>query len=132
MNDFSQVCLSSVVAWIWETIAGINPDEANPGYKHFFIQPRINSKLDYAKGLFDSINEKIVSEWEKINDMLELTVQIPTNTTVTIYIPVKTAESVTENGIRLNSHNDIEYLFYKNDNVVVKVPSGFYRFVSEL
>ena len=35
MNSFNHWAFGSVGEWIWRELAGINPDEEHPGYKHF-------------------------------------------------------------------------------------------------
>ena len=40
MNSFNHPAFGAVGEWVWRELAGINPDEEQPGYKHFFIRPR--------------------------------------------------------------------------------------------
>ncbi len=40
MNSFNHWAFGSVGEWVWRELAGINPDDEQPGYKHFVIRPR--------------------------------------------------------------------------------------------
>jgi alpha-L-rhamnosidase len=40
MNSFNHWALGAVGEWMWRHIAGLNPDEAQPGWKHFTVAPR--------------------------------------------------------------------------------------------
>lgn len=39
MNSFNHYAYGSVLNWMINTIAGINPDKENPGFKHFYLKP---------------------------------------------------------------------------------------------
>jgi len=50
MNSFNHWAFGAVGEWIYRTVLGINPDEAQPGYKHFEIRPRPGGDVTWAKG----------------------------------------------------------------------------------
>lgn len=78
----------SVVAWLYHSLAGIKPDEANPGMKHFHIAPMPVSDLTYCKASYTSLYGKIKSDWEIDKEgNFTLTVDIPANTSATIVLP---------------------------------------------
>ena len=39
MNSFNHWAFGAVGEWLWRELAGINPDEQNPGFKHFIHPP---------------------------------------------------------------------------------------------
>ena len=98
MNSFNHWALGSVGEWVWRELAGINPDEDQPGYKHFFIRPRPCGDLTWVKARYDSIRGPIASEWKIDHGRFQLHVEIPANTTATVYVPAKSAEAVSEGG----------------------------------
>jgi alpha-L-rhamnosidase len=78
----------SVVAWFYNSLAGIKPDKANPGMKHFYIAPQPVSDLSYCKASYNSLYGDVTSSW-KIDEKgnFKLKVDIPVNTSATIILP---------------------------------------------
>lgn len=87
MNSFNHYAYGAVGNWMYQNIAGLKPDGAKPGFKHFFIEPQPGGGLTSAKADYDSVYGKIVSEWEIKGDVFNLHVKIPVNTTATVSIP---------------------------------------------
>jgi alpha-L-rhamnosidase len=88
MNSFNHYSLGSVGAWFYSGAAGIQPDEANPGYKHFFLNPQFTTRLAQVKASLDSPYGLIASHWQVGNDQVLYEVTIPPNTTATLTLPV--------------------------------------------
>jgi alpha-L-rhamnosidase len=87
MNSFNHYSFGSVGEWMYSTVAGIELDEANPGYKHFIIRPRPGGGLTSAKGSLDSIHGLIVSDWKLAGNIFTLNITVPVNTTAVVYLP---------------------------------------------
>jgi alpha-L-rhamnosidase len=85
MNSFNHYSLGSCGEWLFEGVAGIRPGQ--PGFKTIVIQPAIADGLKWAKASYRSIRGKIVSEWKRDGQNLELRVSIPGNTTATVWLP---------------------------------------------
>lgn len=78
----------SVVAWFYNSLAGINPDKYNPGMKHFYIAPKPTLGLNYCKASYISLYGEIVSDWEIDKEgNFKLTVNVPANTSATVILP---------------------------------------------
>ncbi|MCL5019152.1 MAG: glycoside hydrolase family 78 protein, partial [Patescibacteria group bacterium] len=116
-------------AWFYQGIGGINPDPDNPGFKHIILQPQIIKGLTYAKAHYNSIFGLIKSEWQIVENALILNVTVPANTSATIYVPAKNADSITENGKPAASSDGIKFLRMENDKTIFKITSGNYSFV---
>ena len=132
MNSFNHWALGSVGEWVWRNLAGINPDEKCPGYKHFFIRPRPSVGLSWVRARYDSIRGPIVSEWEQADGQFRLHVEIPANTTATVYVPAKNVESVSEGGGAAAKAAGIKFLRMEDDFAVYGVTSGHYDFKAKL
>jgi len=87
-----------VNAWMMKTVAGVNPDPANPGFKHILIRPDPVGDLTWARGSYDSIRGRIESEWHKESGRFRLTITIPANTSATVYLPANAADLIQESG----------------------------------
>jgi len=80
----NHVFFGDVSAWFYKYLAGIQPDENQPGFKHFYIVPYFAEDLEWVYASMDSYYGKIESSWRKNQQSTELMVQIPFNTSATI------------------------------------------------
>ena len=87
MNSFNHYAYGAIGQWLYERVAGLSPDPAQPGYKHFFVRPLIVKQLDSARAELDTPYGKAVSAWTKQNGKVTLHVVVPPNTTATIEFP---------------------------------------------
>lgn len=86
MNSFNHYAYGSVGQWLYERCAGILNDEDFPGYKHFYIVPNVGGGLTWAEAIHESVYGTVRSHWRLENGWVELTVQIPHNTTADILL----------------------------------------------
>jgi alpha-L-rhamnosidase len=94
MNSFNHYAYGAIGEWMYRVMAGIEADEAQPGFRHAVIYPRIGGGLDFVEGSYHSIYGEIRVKWEVEGKDTILTVQIPANTTASIRLDQ--AEMVTE------------------------------------
>lgn len=87
MNSLNHWAFGAVGEWMWRHIVGLNPDEAQPGWKHFTIAPQPGGGLTWAKGRYESIRGTIDSEWRIEGQTLSLRVTVPANTSATVIVP---------------------------------------------
>ena len=130
MNSFNHYAFGSVGRWLFGTVAGIDTD--GPGYKQIRIEPKPGGGFNYAKASYKSIYGEIVSDWRIKGDSFEMDVTIPANTTATVCVPAKDAESVTEGGVPAAKAEGVQFIRMDNGKAVFAVGSGSYRFVSTL
>lgn len=83
--SLNHVFLGDVSAWMCNSLAGINYDELQPGFRHVLIRPHFIKDLQWIKGEYRSVNGIIRSEWKREGKKVVLTVTIPANTSATIY-----------------------------------------------
>ena len=60
MNSFIHWAFGAGGEWLWRNIARLNPDDAQPGWKHFVIAPKPGGGVTCAKGEYQSIRRRIV------------------------------------------------------------------------
>ena len=118
-------------AWFYEGFAGIRPDPAHPGFKHFSIHPGIVDSVDWVNCHHDSPHGRIASNWQREGEKLTMDVTIPPNTTATIFVPAKDAASVTESGKPAGEAEGVKFLRMENNAAVFAVGSGNYQFQSQ-
>jgi alpha-L-rhamnosidase len=87
MNSFNHYAYGAIGQWMYERVAGLAPDPANPGYKHFFVRPLIGGPLDSARAELETPYGRASSAWVKQNGIIVMNVVVPPNTTATIEFP---------------------------------------------
>ena len=50
MNSFNHYAYGSIGAWMYNTVAGIEIDPKQPGYKHSILRPQLGGSLSAACG----------------------------------------------------------------------------------
>ncbi|MEX1238297.1 MAG: alpha-L-rhamnosidase C-terminal domain-containing protein [Cyclobacteriaceae bacterium] len=132
MNSFNHMAFGAVGEWVWKSVVGINVDDEHPGFKHFIIKPGVIKQSAWVKGEFETIRGTIVSHWKQQNDKFEIEIQIPANTTATLYIPTSEFKTVKEGGRSVKRVGGIDFMGMQDDYAVFRVGSGDYSFESVL
>jgi alpha-L-rhamnosidase len=130
MNSFNHYAIGSVGEWMYRSILGINPDESRPGYRHFTLAPRPGGGLTWARGHYDSIRGRIVSDWKIDGQSLVLNVKVPANTTATLRMPAADMAAVTESGKPADAAEGVKFVKMEEGAAIYELGSGCYRFVS--
>jgi alpha-L-rhamnosidase len=87
MNSFNHVAIGAVGEWLYSHILGIQLDEKQPGYRHFYICPQPGGGLEWAKGNYHAITGNIEVAWTDRSGMFTLNVTVPVNTEATVTLP---------------------------------------------
>jgi alpha-L-rhamnosidase len=95
MNGESQKILSgNFEAWCYQTLAGINYDPAQPGFKHIILHPRPVGDLKWVRASHHCLYGEICSSWQRDDSHFHWDISIPVNTTATLYVPADGVSSV--------------------------------------
>jgi alpha-L-rhamnosidase len=111
-------------------VAGIELDEAAPGYKHILIEPHPGGGLTNASTSVESMYGLVASDWAIADGKMILKIEVPANTTATVRVPKAKLEEVSEGGKPLTGRADVSKARQAEDAVVVEVGSGKYVFES--
>jgi len=128
MNSFNHYAYGAIGDWMYRIVAGVDTDTESPGYKKIRIQPHIGEGLTSASAEYLTLYGKITSSWKMENGKLYCNIEIPANTTASIFIPAKTADAIMESGKPLSSGTEIKISGTDNGYVVLKSGSGKYHF----
>ena len=120
----------NVNAWLFESLAGLRPDPANPGFKHIVFKPHPMGDISFAKASYQSPYGEVVSDWKIEAGKFIWKVSVPPNSTATIYVPAKVSSDVTVNGQALTKADHVTLLRMENNRAVLKVSSGNHRITS--
>ncbi len=124
MNSGNHVMLvGDFVTWLYEDIAGIEADPAEPGFKHIVMKPMPVGNLTFVKATHESPYGLISSEWHKNGNRFDWRVEIPANTTATAYVPATRVESVSVGGAKA--------LRFQAGRAIFELGSGKYHFICE-
>lgn len=99
MNSYNHYAFGSVVAWLYQNVAGIDVAPDGPGFRRIVIRPRPDERLTHARGEYDSVCGRIVTDWKmESSRRFVLDVVIPANTRATVFLPDLPNSRVTQNG----------------------------------
>ena len=136
MNSFAHYSFGAVCEWMINDLAGIQSDGV--GYEKIIIHPHPptpgsnhdHPPIKWVKAHYDSVHGRITSNWKQTKSVFELEMEIPANTTATVYLPATRKDKITEGGKSLAEAKSVKFLRMENNSVVLAVESGSYRFGS--
>lgn len=123
-------CGGAVGEWFYQSVLGIQPDSASPGFKKFILapQPDISTGLTFAKGYYDGVYGRIGSDWKIENGQFFFHVSIPVNTSATVYFPTDKPSEVMESDKPISNIPGIKFIKADENVAVYEVQSGDYYF----
>jgi alpha-L-rhamnosidase len=125
MNSGNHVMLiGDFVVWLYEDLAGIKTDAEQPGFKHIVMRPIPVEGLTFAKATHESPYGLISSEWHTTGNQFDWQIEIPANTTATVYVPATSLEGVQATGEKPAR--------FENGRAVFELGSGKYHFNSDV
>jgi alpha-L-rhamnosidase len=128
MNSFNHYAYGAVGEWMYRVMAGLEIDEAMPGYKRIVIAPHPGGDFTEVNASHDTPYGRARSHWTKTAQGFELHVEIPANTTATVRLPRAKLESVTEGGKPVQGLDGVTASRQDGENTIMEVGSGTYRF----
>lgn len=76
-------------AWYFKSLAGIRPDENEPGFKHFTVQPAFPEGLNHIEVSHDTGYGTIRVSWKRNGKNIEVKVTVPENTSASLRLTGK-------------------------------------------
>jgi alpha-L-rhamnosidase len=128
MNSFNHYAYGAIGDWMYRVMAGLDTYEDGVGYRHIKIQPHVGGGLTSASASLETYYGRASSSWQVSGDQLALEVEVPANSTATVYIPAKEVADILEGGKALSAVKEIEVKGVGDGYVVVNVGSGKYSF----
>jgi alpha-L-rhamnosidase len=88
MNSGNHVMLvGDLGVWMYEYLAGIRSDAAQPGFRHVILRPVPVPGLTYAKATHESLYGTIASDWRIDAGRFVWKITVPPGSTATAYVP---------------------------------------------
>ena len=124
----NHIMFGDISAWFYKNLAGIRLDESGTGaFKHFVIKPQVPEGLESVRASYNSIRGVIRSEWKRSEGSFSLEIEVPANTTATLYMPSKDAESMALSKMDNMEKSDINFIKKEGDYLIFEVGSGSMR-----
>jgi len=125
-------CGGAVGMWLYQSVLGIRPDPAGPGFKRFIVAPQPDpaTGLTAAAGWYDSIRGRIESQWKLADGTMRMDVTVPANTSATIRIPTAQPDQVREGDQAIAEAQGVKMLRQEAGALVVEVEGGHYQFTA--
>ncbi|WP_461051027.1 alpha-L-rhamnosidase C-terminal domain-containing protein [Spirosoma arcticum] len=120
--------LGHLMEWLYAELAGIQETPASIAGKELVIYPKMVGDVKTVDASYDSPYGRVRSQWKKDGSQVELTVDVPVNTTAIVYVPADKPTSVTESSQPISQQKDIQFVRQEKGNSMYKVGSGTYRF----
>jgi len=127
--------LGHIEEWLYRGLGGIRLDPASPAFKHFILRPDIPRDLEWVKVSYQSVYGPIDSQWRqtiadhRVN--FKWTVNIPPNTSATIFVPAHDLRLVRESGQPVRQSAGLKFLKMELSHAVFEAGSGRYQFESQ-
>ena len=122
MNSYNHYAFGSVVAWIYRNVVGIDTTLTAPGFHEIVIHPRLDSRINQARGEYDCVYGKIVTDWTGTPaGPFSLKVTIPANTTAKVYLPAIPNTHPMQDGQPVNAQQE-------SGSYVLQIGAGSYEF----
>ncbi len=131
MNSFNHYAYGAIGDWMYRVMVGLDTYEDGVGYKHIRIKPHIGGGFTNASAALNTYYGKLSSGWKIQNNTITMDIEVPANTTATVYVPAQSAESVMEGGKALSLNKDIKVQGTEKGYVVLNIGSGKYQFSAE-
>ena len=84
MNSFNHYAYGSVGEWLYARMAGIDWDEAAPGFRRVRLRPLFDRRIGHVSAQHDAITGRIGSAWEIDGDTVRWRIALPPNVTGTV------------------------------------------------
>ncbi len=127
MNSFNHYAYGAIGDWMYSVLAGLDLDEAAPGYRHAVIRPRPGGGFTKASASHDTPYGRVSSAWTIEGGVFTVAAEVPANTRATITLPRAALASVTEGGQPVAAAAGVTGAREDAGSVVVEVGSGRYR-----
>ncbi|MDB4917611.1 MAG: alpha-L-rhamnosidase [Gemmatimonadetes bacterium] len=128
MNSFNHYAYGAIGDWMVRVVAGLDLDEAAPGYKHLVVHPQPGGTLTSARAELMTQYGRALSSWQLNGGRMTMDVRVPANTRATIRLPGATLGLAKEGASVVASAAGVTSARQDGTAVVVEAASGNFIF----
>lgn len=134
-NSQIHTCYTGIGGYFVKGFGGIRTPSKDVGFQNFVLKPSPVGDLTFANTTYESMYGDIVSNWKIDGNTFTYHVEVPVNTTATIYVPAGSSENVSEKGNPLAMSEFVKLVGEESSKavgnyVIIEVASGTYHFQS--
>lgn len=122
--------LASPALWLFEELAGLQPDPAAPGFKRIIIKPACVAKPEWVEAWHHTPYGRVSIRRETKDGRVTLDVNVPANCAAEIHLPGPDLSRITEGSKPASGASGVRFLRQENNTVVLETLSGVYHFVA--
>lgn len=120
------------IVWFYRKLAGMNTDQAEPGYRHIIFRPEPVDEITYASYSNLTPYGPAAILWKREGTDFNAEIKVPVGSVATVSIPASKKEEVTFSDVNTKQKKLVEFLNMDDGYAVFKVKSGNYSFRSTL
>ena len=96
--------------WMFQGLGGIR--ETGAGFSGITYRPGVESGLTYVNSSISTLRGKCVSNWKYEGGKLTWNIEVPSNSSATVVIPLSDVKGITESGKNIfeKSTDDVKYI----------------------
>jgi alpha-L-rhamnosidase len=129
MNSGNHLMLvGDSLIWLFESLAGIKPDPAAPGFKHIILKPHPIGDLEQVRASHQSPYGEIVSDWRRKGGELHWRITVPPNTIATAHVPGADPSRLSESGHPVATRPEWREEASTDGRIVLRLEAGNYHF----
>ncbi|MGM9475787.1 family 78 glycoside hydrolase catalytic domain [Pedobacter sp. GSP4] len=115
--------LGHLMEWLYSGVGGIRQAAHSIAFKHIIIEPEVVGDLTSANVSYNSPYGEITTKWVKTAQNFTLEVNIPANTTATVYFPALPKATISE-----TNHSAFTNAGVERGKTKISIGSGHYKF----
>lgn len=93
-GSLNHVALGDIVTWFYRSLAGINVDPQQPGFRRLVIRPRPAAGLTFVQSHVETVFGRIACDWKIVSGQFTLNLTVPPNSTALVEMPDGTTRTV--------------------------------------
>lgn len=124
----NHLMLGHIMEWYYTGLGGIKQEQHSVAFKNIIIRPEIVGDISEAKAQYQSPYGSIKSEWKMKDGDFTLNIEVPVNTSATIYLPTTKVNAITESGKAIAKQKEIQFIRTEKNKSLFKIGSGVYSF----
>lgn len=79
MNSLNHYAYGAIVEWIYQYVCGLQPLEEGAGFRKVRFAPQTDSRLEYARAEYNSVNGIYKAGWKREGQTMHYTLEVPFN-----------------------------------------------------
>ena len=123
--------LGHLMEWLFSGLGGIRQEKGSVAFKNIVIKPEPAGDIRDADTSYESPYGLIHSSWKDDKETFSLRVEIPANSSASIYLPANAPGQISESGIPLQEIKGMKFSAPVNGRIKVETGSGIYNFIVE-